>query len=614
MGKSNFCHIGPFHLFLRSGALLICSLLTFLSFTIPKHTVGNDILERERELASMPSDTARANLLIDLGEYYCSRDFERALLYLREALELSASLDYRKGVAGSFLWLGRSYFYKDDYLLATQYLEKARNLYEEMDDAEGMVNYYFAAGAIKNLNGNFLNATDDFQKVIDLSELSGNLKMKCLGFISLGSLNIQRSAPKVAMNHLRQALVISEMLEDLSLKAVILANTGKAFELTGMYDSAFHYLERSLEVRIQEGEDRGIASVEFLIGSMMIKAGKPQNAIELLDSSRQRFVGLDDNTGICSTTRKMAEAYDQEGDRQNAIAEAEKALEIAREINNPSLASEAYGTLAKIMASNGFYNSAYQYQIKQNGLRDSLTVVNNERIMREMEVKFQTARKDDEIKLLKSTNEIKSKNNLLLTLSIVALSLILTLALILFHFKSVGMARHRKLFEKEKVINEQTAEIREKEQLLMKEQLESKNRELAAKALEMLRLNETISNIIEKLEEHNERSNSDGKTSENLNAIISGLETQLKDNTWVEFEKIFKNIHSEFFHKLFAICANLTPAEIKVAAFLRLNLNTKEIAAVTYKSEAGVKSARYRLRQKLGLQSDDNLVPFLMQL
>ncbi len=614
MGKSNSCCSNLFYSFFKHNALVLCACLTLLAFALPGYSVEGEILEREKELSAMPADTARVNLLIDLGEYYCSRDFERALLYLQEALELSASLDYREGVAGSFLWQGRSYYYKDDFVLATQYLEKARNLYEQMDDVEGMLNYYFAAGAINSINGNYLNATDDFQNVIDLSQLSGNLKMECLGYVSLGSLNIMRSTPTSAMAYLKKALAISEKMEDLMLMAVILANTGKAFELMGMYDSAFHYLERSLEVRIQEGEDRGIASAEFLVGSMMIKTGKPQNAIAMLDSSRQRFLGLTDNTGICLTTRMMAEAYDLAGDRQNAIAEARTAIDISIKLKNPNLLYEAYSTMAKIMASSGFHDEAVQYLLKSNHLRDSLTTANNERIMREMEVKFQTARKDDEIKLLKSKNEIKDKNNLLLTVSIVALSLILTLALILFHFKSVGMTRQRKLFEKEKVINEQTTEIREKEQLLMKEQLESKNRELAAKALEMLRLNETMSNIIEKLEAFNEINNPDNKTSESLNAIISGLEAQLKDNTWVEFEKIFKNIHSEFFEKLFTICPNLTPAEIKVAAFLRLNLNTKEIAAVTYKSEAGVKSARYRLRQKMGLQSDDNLVPFLMQL
>jgi len=51
-----------------------------------------------------------------------------------------------------------------------------------------------------------------------------------------------------------------------------------------------------------------------------------------------------------------------------------------------------------------------------------------------------------------------------------------------------------------------------------------------------------------------------------------------------------------------------------VAALLKLNLNTKEIGAITYKSEAGIKSARYRLRQKLGLAKDENLVPFLIQI
>ena len=231
-----------------------------------------------------------------------------------------------------------------------------------------------------------------------------------------------------------------------------------------------------------------------------------------------------------------------------------------------------------------------------------------------MEMKFQSVQKDDKIQLLKSQNEIQYRNILLLTVSIVALVIIIVMILILFRLKSAGMARQRKLMEQENVIMKQENELKLKEQELMREQLEAGNRALASKALEMLRMNETIENIIEKLDSCNQDNHGNERLSAHLRGIISGLEAQLKNNSWIEFESIFKNIHSDFFQKLVSMCPDLTPAEIKMAALLKLNLNTKEISAIAFKSEAGIKSTRYRLRKKLGLASDDNLIAFLMQL
>jgi DNA-binding CsgD family transcriptional regulator len=148
----------------------------------------------------------------------------------------------------------------------------------------------------------------------------------------------------------------------------------------------------------------------------------------------------------------------------------------------------------------------------------------------------------------------------------------------------------------------------------LQEQLESKNRELAAKALEMLRLNETISSIISKLEEFNHSAVTNPEMVKHIKEIIHDLENQTKQNIWNEFDKIFKNIHSDFYSKLLQICPDLTATEIKTAALLKLNLTTKEIASIAFKSEGGVKTTRYRLRKKLGLTGDEKLIPFLMQI
>jgi len=130
----------------------------------------------------------------------------------------------------------------------------------------------------------------------------------------------------------------------------------------------------------------------------------------------------------------------------------------------------------------------------------------------------------------------------------------------------------------------------------------------------MIRLNETISEIIEKLEEFNSAADTNSKMGTSIKEIIHDLDTHTKQNIWNEFDKIFKNIHSDFYNKLLEISPELSVTEIKTAALLKLNLNTKEIAAIAFKSEGSIKTTRYRLRKKLGLSVDDKLVPFLMQI
>jgi DNA-binding CsgD family transcriptional regulator len=184
----------------------------------------------------------------------------------------------------------------------------------------------------------------------------------------------------------------------------------------------------------------------------------------------------------------------------------------------------------------------------------------------------------------------------------------------MFRYKSKAFRQQQKLLEQDSIIHAQESKLVEKENTILQEQLESKNRELASKALEMLRLNETISGIINKLEDFNVSADANPEMIKHIREIIHELENQTKQNIWDEFDKIFKNIHSSFYSRLLQISPDLTATEIKTAALLKLNLTTKEIASIAFKSESSVKTNRYRLRKKLGISGDEKLIPFLMQI
>ncbi len=85
------------------------------------------------------------------------------------------------------------------------------------------------------------------------------------------------------------------------------------------------------------------------------------------------------------------------------------------------------------------------------------------------------------------------------------------------------------------------------------------------------------------------------------------------EDEWKTFEAHFDEIHESFFKRLMNEYPDLTQSDLKLCAYLRMNLSTKEIAPLLNISIRGVEARRYRLRKRLNLDHDANLVEFLLQ-
>ena len=86
------------------------------------------------------------------------------------------------------------------------------------------------------------------------------------------------------------------------------------------------------------------------------------------------------------------------------------------------------------------------------------------------------------------------------------------------------------------------------------------------------------------------------------------------DEEWEIFEQNFAEVHEEFLNKLSVLHPDLTNGELKLAAYIRMDLSSKEIAPLLNISLRSVENKRYRLRKKLGLEHDDNLSSYLLKL
>jgi DNA-binding CsgD family transcriptional regulator len=143
-------------------------------------------------------------------------------------------------------------------------------------------------------------------------------------------------------------------------------------------------------------------------------------------------------------------------------------------------------------------------------------------------------------------------------------------------------------------------------------EVEHKNRELATQTMHIITKNEFITDIKENLSSISKKYKNKEMMQE-LQKIVRDIERNIDvDSDWEHFQYHFDQVHGNFSHRLRQSYAGLSPQEIKLCTYLRLNLSTKEIAQLLNISVRGVEISRYRLRKKLGLNREDNLAEFIL--
>lgn len=169
--------------------------------------------------------------------------------------------------------------------------------------------------------------------------------------------------------------------------------------------------------------------------------------------------------------------------------------------------------------------------------------------------------------------------------------------------------RQKEKYELEKLVSD-------KELLLLKEknlnvEIKKKSSALASSTLNNIKKNELLSDIIKDV-------NNIDKELLNvalhypIKKIIKKINSHLKDKEdWLTFELHFRNSHSQFFENLRNAHPDLSSNEIKLSAYLKLNLSSKEIASLMHVAITSVEQSRYRLRKKMKLRKDDSLSQYI---
>lgn len=175
--------------------------------------------------------------------------------------------------------------------------------------------------------------------------------------------------------------------------------------------------------------------------------------------------------------------------------------------------------------------------------------------------------------------------------------------------------------EQQKLLYEHQLELEKSEKQIaqlknekLQTQIESKNSELATNAMSLVQKSELLSRIKEELIILKDKTEP-AKNSKEFKKVISTINKELEiNNDWDQFAVHFDEVHKNFLTLLKRNYPALTSSELKLCAYLRLNLTSKEIAQLMSISIRGVETSRYRIRKKFGLSGDQNLFDLLFNI
>ncbi|MDG1930610.1 MAG: hypothetical protein P8I58_04735, partial [Flavobacteriaceae bacterium] len=183
--------------------------------------------------------------------------------------------------------------------------------------------------------------------------------------------------------------------------------------------------------------------------------------------------------------------------------------------------------------------------------------------------------------------------------------------------KSERLIKKEKRKQKEKINKLELQKLKDEKTLLALEQdklqleIKNRNQELAFSTYTNIKKNDLLINLKNHIFKLNDVKK-EKELSPKMSSIVKRIDVELKESyDWVKFEFHFKKSNPDFFIKLNDLHPHLTPNDIRICAFIKLNIPTKQMASLLNINPKSLEMTRYRLRKKLALADRTNLYSYI---
>lgn len=542
-------------------------------------------LYAQDKLVKKPSPKEQKEFYLKKSEELINQNLDSALFYSKKANQLIDDLSDESDKIDVYRLLGKIYFARGNNAISFEYYLKASKIVETklLSDPKNQkyleykIELITYLGNIYQLQNNYTESLNFYKKAseeLSSSQLEDQKKrnvfeLKILN--NIGSVYLKKRNFDEALKYYNKAHKLNKTVKDVSIEGHLLNNLGICYLEKKESVSAIYYFEESLKIRLKANDQRGISQCYNNLGK----------------------------------------AYGLKKDYVKAQKYFEDALKIGQRIGNSESVIYSLESLTHLFKETKDYEKAYFTFEEVTTLKDSLFNVQTVRRIADLEVNYKLDKQKQLYKIDLQRKEAEKRKDKLMYYTIgTVLFLLLAIAIMWIYLqktkiKNINLSKDKLSLSNKNILLEKNK---------LEEELAFQSREMTTKMMYLLKKNELINSISEKLIElkRNATSVSNQKI---IQDMIVEMRQKKDDDIWNEFELYFTKVHPDFYTKLNALFPNLTPNEKKLCAFLRLNMSTKDISAITYQSVNSITVSRSRLRKKLNIQGEDvNLINYLMNL
>ncbi len=581
---------------------ILISFLFFSNFSIAQSKIDSLLSE-----ISLHEASRKIEIYEELYELTKHRDPYKAIAYIQDAIMLGSRFNNHERLGSLYNKCGNVYYNLGDKFLALHSYFQALKYAQELKDDNGIGYSFNDIGNVYYSLGNFDIAKNYYNESVTLFENLKDYIGLSVAYNNLGLVAIKEKNFKNALTHFQHALDLRQIYGDVNMLAHSNLYIPQALILLEDYENALKHINIAYNIYGEIDRPYEQAKALTLMGETYIAKGdfvlaekKYSQALVIFEKQESQMQKVILNMELALLKLKM-------DNYSKAYEYANITLELSEKYDLFEFKIEAFKILAEISALKNKPKEAYNYQLLYDQVKDSMLSVNQNEKFLNLQFHIETHQKRIENELL--NNQIEKNKLERNYMFLVFLLIILMLLIFVSRFRLKRKKDELIIIQKEEIAQFELQQ-RKEENVSLNRKLELRNRELTSKTMGIIKNGKFIGEIIDELQKLEVKKENCKK----VETIVERLKNNLKEDSWKEFEIRFAKVYKDFYTKLLDICPTLTPNERKLCAFLKLNMTTKEIAAITYQSSKSIDVARYRLRKKMNLQREENLINFLSKI
>ncbi|MBL7888862.1 MAG: tetratricopeptide repeat protein [Bacteroidia bacterium] len=421
-------------------------------------------------LKTAKNDTNKVKTLHRLTWSILMNNPKEAIIYAREGYTLASELNQDLFKARALNNIGTCLLYsgdfssaKDTFLLALKIKEKINNKKELSFTINNLGIVYLYLGDLEQSLNYYLKALKIAEELNDKDGMSMTLN-------NIAMVYENRNDYKNALHYFQEALKYSILIKNTSRIAAGYNNIGIQYRLLGEYGKALSYLYRAIPIQLEIKDNKSLSHTYSNLGEIYMKINQLDSASYFSHKAYELRKEIGDNYGISETLLNIGNIYYLKKDYLNAEKNTLRSASISDSIKFIKNLISCYYNLGKIYNDIGKYKDAAYYFEKTFALKDTLYNEQSSKQIEEMNIRYETEKKDKELILKDAEIAIQQSESKQKGLQMKALIVVLCMILIFVVFILRSYKQKKRANE---IISQQKNEVE-----LQKEIIEEKQKEI----------------------------------------------------------------------------------------------------------------------------------------